>query len=107
STPWLKIPPRRPPEPTQRTLAPDTLITMTEDRRDEIDEVLSKYLPPKPASSDGHQPQQSPADDHHVAADDTDSEQLTDGLFASIKSNLLFIVPALLLAWSLITVVFG
>ena len=89
---------------------------MTEDRRDEIDEVLSKYLPPKPASG-GHESSETPVPAHEfdevdgessgLGADGSreDSEELTSGIFAWIKSNLLFIVPTVLLVWSLITII--
>lgn len=91
---------------------------MTEHRRDEIDEVLSKYLPPKPASG-GHESSETLVPAHEVDEVDgepsgqdrdeprDDSEELTGGIFAWIKSNLLFIVPAVLLAWSLLTMIFG
>lgn len=91
---------------------------MTEDRRDEIDEVLSKYLPPKPASG-GHESSETPVPAHEFDEVDGESsgldadgsregsEELTGGIFAWIKSNLLFIVPAVLLAWSLLTMIFG
>lgn len=91
---------------------------MTEDRRDEIDELLSKYLPPKPASVDHESPETLvPAHEFDKADGESSvlardgsregSEELTGGIFAWIKSNLLFIVPAVLLAWSLLTMIFG
>lgn len=89
---------------------------MSADRRDEIDEVLSKYLPSK-GSPGGELISENPGQGEDVAgSEDCAAEHvqedardgsggLTDGMFAWVKANLIFIFPAIFLTLSLFTTI--
>lgn len=85
---------------------------MSADRRDEIDEVLSKYLPSK-AVSNAERASGPPGQGDDVAEPEDGPDktaqdgpgELTDGMFAWVKANLIFIFLAGFLALSLVTIV--
>lgn len=91
---------------------------MTDHGRDDIDQVLKKYLPPSPAT---HQVAEEPApapEEEAEPAQQPDQQPETedapspagsgpDGLLAWLKANLLFISLAALTAWGLIATLTG
>lgn len=87
---------------------------MTDHGRDDIDQVLKKYLPPSPAT---HQVAEEPApapEEEAQPAQQPETEDPPspagsgpDGLLAWLKANLLFISLAALTAWGLIATFTG
>lgn len=91
---------------------------MTDHGRDDIDQVLKKYLPsssaaeqatdePAPAPEGEPEPDEQPAQQPETEDPPSPAGSGPDGLLAWLKANLLFISLAALTAWGLIATFTG